>query len=88
MMKKDHFKQKLLLWSQVPFKELYETNEGKSSYIKFKKFSEKCFNEELKCIGLPLVTKNDDLDLGFRTFFLLLCKNFVFSFSLTFFLLL
>ena len=23
MMKKDHFKQKLLLWSQVPFNQLY-----------------------------------------------------------------
>ena len=34
-----------------------------------------CFNEELKTIDWSSATKNNDLDLGFRTFFHLLNKT-------------
>ena len=57
------------------FKELYETNKDKFSYRNIKKFNQKFFNKELKCIGLSLATKNDDLDLCFRTFFHLSIKT-------------
>ena len=47
---------------------------SKFTYRNFKNFGEKCFNEELKSIDCSLATKNNDLDLIFKTFFHLFGK--------------
>ena len=68
----DHLPQLIIV---EHFKELYETNKVKVSYRNFEKFNEKCFNKESKSIDWSLATENDDLDLGFRTFFHLFNKT-------------
>ena len=45
------------------------------NYRNFKPFNEKYFNVGLKCTYWCLATKNDDLDLGFRTYFHLFNKT-------------
>ena len=47
----------------------------KFTYKNFKNFDQKCFNEELKNINWSLATRNNDLDLGIRTFFHLFSKT-------------
>ena len=63
----DHQPQFIILEN---FKKLSDiTSKIKFTYRHFKGFDEKCFNEELKSIDWSLATENNDLNLGFRTFF-------------------
>ena len=68
----DHLTESIILEN---FNKVCDINiKVKLTYRYFKNFDEKCFNKELRSIYWSLVTENNGLNLGFRTFFHLFNK--------------